>query len=232
MWKQCRTCNGSGWVGPRTDLGRPLGIRGGGPCRKCQGKGGFDDGWQEKSCSGCGSTIRYRADWSNIPQYCSSCRNRDLFKSCANPHCGGQVRYKVFWDNVPDFCQCKGWYEKRCENPRCSTSIRVHSRWDNPPKYCEVCRQDQFKPCATRGCSEQVRFRVYWDNPPEYCETCKKLGGRHRDPWKDPRNRVEEWIAQSTGQINQKIVSGPDAGIHRFYNPKQRRSGQTGTERF
>ena len=52
-----------------------------------------------------------------------------------------------------------------------------------------------------------------------------------RDPFKDDRNRVEYWRNRRTGQQNQKIVEGPDAGVHRYSDPRTGRTGQTGPER-
>lgn len=56
------------------------------------------------------------------------------------------------------------------------------------------------------------------------------------DPFNDPRNRVEQWINRDKDgrpvQINQRIVLGPDTGIHRFYDIRNRRSGETGVTRF
>lgn len=31
--------------------------------------------WAEKNCKACGSVIRYRIDWSHIPNYCKSCKS-------------------------------------------------------------------------------------------------------------------------------------------------------------
>ena len=51
-----------------------------------------------------------------------------------------------------------------------------------------------------------------------------------KDPFQDDRNRVKSW-PNKDGQTNQKIIEGPDTGVHRFYDPEHNRSGQTGTER-
>jgi hypothetical protein len=51
------------------------------------------------------------------------------------------------------------------------------------------------------------------------------------DPWQNPDNTVAQWT-DSDGQINQKIVSGPDEGLHRYYDPANNyRTGQTGYDR-
>ncbi len=56
----------------------------------------------------------------------------------------------------------------------------------------------------------------------------------YSDPFQNPENKVEQWITDKgpdEGKINQKIVSGPDRGVHRFITPSGR-TGQTGITRF
>lgn len=140
MAKPCGKCGGSGWVGPRSDLGKALGFSSGGPCRICGGSG-EDKRWGEKTCRGCYNTIEYRYDWTNVPDYCSDCR-QDKYKQCANPHCNGSVRYKVFWDRIPDYCQtCKGMYTSRCANPKCGQLVKNHVEADRPKTHCNSCFQ-------------------------------------------------------------------------------------------
>lgn len=63
------------------------------------------------------------------------------------------------------------------------------------------------------------------------------------DPFKDPVETIrnsKEWITtkgnlikvytSKTGQVNYEIFSGPDRGLHRFYDPNNQREGQTGVE--
>jgi len=52
------------------------------------------------------------------------------------------------------------------------------------------------------------------------------------NPFDNPANVVEQWTHPKTGQVNQKIVSGPDRGVHRFVDPQTGRTGQTGVSRF
>lgn len=52
------------------------------------------------------------------------------------------------------------------------------------------------------------------------------------DPFENPANEVHQWTHSVTGQVNQKVVAGPDKGVHRFYVPGTGRSGQTGITRF
>ncbi|MBP9820340.1 hypothetical protein KBC79_06435 [Candidatus Woesebacteria bacterium] len=75
--------------------------------------------WREKSCPGvlgyCGNTIKYRTDWSNIPDLCQKCKDekkarRDswLEKACATPNCSNVIKYKKEWEHPPSFCaDCK-----------------------------------------------------------------------------------------------------------------------------
>jgi len=48
-------------------------------------------------------------------------------------------------------------------------------------------------------------------------------------PYDDPDNKVVDWISQ-TGQFNQKVVEGPDAGLHRGYDPDRCRSFEAGPD--
>lgn len=52
-----------------------------------------------------------------------------------------------------------------------------------------------------------------------------------QNPFKKPENVVETWRNQTTGQINQKIIKGPDKDVHRYGNPQNGRTGQTGNQR-
>ena len=51
------------------------------------------------------------------------------------------------------------------------------------------------------------------------------------DPFGNPDNRVVDWTTRGTGQYNQKVVNGPDRGVHRGYVPGRGRTFQTGTDR-
>lgn len=172
MAKTCSNCNGSGWYGPRTDLGRSLGYKSGGPCRRCGGSG-LDPHWSEKPCRCCGSYFEYNIGWSNIPDYCESCRAWK-YKPCANKHCHGTVKFKAFWDKVSDYCECKGWYEIKCPNSHCNGTIRINSSWDNPPKFCKECKGWYEKPCANHDCSNTVRFHSEWSVRDVLCDSCKE----------------------------------------------------------
>jgi len=221
MARTCYRCKGRGWVGYKAQT----------LCPVCGGTR-EDPNWGDRTCRLCSTVFEYNRNWKNHPEYCDFHR-QDQYKSCANPHCSGTIRYKAFWDNIPDYCQqCKGWYTMTCQNPHCGQQFQAHCKWTDPPKYCKSCKGWYEKDCATKGCSDKVRIHCEWNRPSEYCETCKKLGGKNRDPWQDPRNRIEPWVNKETGQMNQKIVSGPDTGLHRYYDKARRRSGQTGTERF
>jgi hypothetical protein len=56
------------------------------------------------------------------------------------------------------------------------------------------------------------------------------------DPFENPANKIDEpWFNRDSDgrivQINQKIVEGPDRGIHRYYDIVNNRSGYTGITR-
>ena len=186
-------------------------------------------GWYEIKCVSCYQYFRINDQWDNKPEYCPSCREWKE-RNCANRHCNGKVRYKEFWDNKPDYCTCKGWYEARCGNSNCRNSISVHSSWSNIPEYCKDCNSWHEKACATSGCTEKVSYKPLWSNPPDYCDTCRKLGGSRRDPWKDPRNAVEQIGPNASGVWGQKIMSGPDKGLHRGYDPDKIREFEAGKD--
>lgn len=88
-----------------------------------------DDKWQEKPCpglkgeSGCSSrnTIRYRTDWSRIPDLCPACIAKIKEKKAENaakwqekpcPGLRGEsgcasrstIKYRTDWDRIPDIC--------------------------------------------------------------------------------------------------------------------------------
>ncbi len=45
-------------------------------------------------------------------------------------------------------------------------------------------------------------------------------------------NHIKSWYSKTQNQFNLKIVSGPDQGIHRYYNYDTLHQGQTGVENF
>ncbi len=216
MAKLCGKCGGSGWYGPRTDLGKALGYGSGGPCRACDGSG-YDKRWGEKSCKGCSNTIEYRYDWSNVPEYCPSCR-ADQYKACENTHCNGTVRYKKFWDRIPDYCQnCKGWYEKECENRHCHGSIRVHATWTNIPKYCKECKGWYEIPCEE--CGNPAKTHCDWTHPARWCDECKQKGVGKKG-W---TTKTQDGYERTYPQHNLK---DKDTWDHTYYDPLNQRSGK------
>lgn len=54
-------------------------------------------------------------------------------------------------------------------------------------------------------------------------------GPRGQDPFNNPDNRVVDWTDQN-GQQNQKVVDGPDEGLHRGYDPNRNRSFEAGPD--
>ncbi len=249
MARTCYRCKGRRWIGYKAQTPCPVcKTTGEDPnwgdktCRLCSTVFEYNQNWknipdycdyhrksQYKGCKGCSATIEYKPFWDNIPDYCQNCRGWKE-KPCSNSHCHGTIRYKVFWDHIPDFCQqCKGWYTVTCQNSHCGQQFQAHCKWTDPPKYCKSCKGWHEKVCATLNCGEKVRIHCEWTRPPDYCETCKKLGGRRRDPWMDPRNRIER-RTDVEGRIHEKIVQGPDTGAHRGYDPSKQRGFEAGKD--
>lgn len=56
----------------------------------------------------------------------------------------------------------------------------------------------------------------------------------YANPFENPENEIVQWITDKgpdKGKINQKIIAGPDRGVHRFVTPSGR-TGQSGITRF
>jgi len=142
MAKQCGKCHGTGWWGSRFDIGSNAR---GGPCRACNGTG-YDQRWGTTHCKHCGNTIDYRYDWSNIPEYCQSCR-QPKYSACKG--CGRLIEYKVYWSSIPEYCrECKEWKIKSCKG--CGAEIRYKSYWERVPEICQQCK----KMASRRGVEE------------------------------------------------------------------------------
>ena len=73
-----------------------------------------DAHWHEKTCKRCGKTIRYRDDWSHVPNYCKECkekfdeekRQREKLrreKPCRG--CGKTIVYYADWEHIPNYCK-------------------------------------------------------------------------------------------------------------------------------
>lgn len=50
-----------------------------------------------------------------------------------------------------------------------------------------------------------------------------------REWWTTTGNHIKVWTDRD-GQINYEIFSGPDRGLHKFYDPEHRREGITGIQ--
>mgnify|MGYP001788521073 CR=1 FL=1 len=74
--KKCPKCKGTGQFNPSSSSG---GSHSGGSSHQNQPK--KESAWREKSCPGysgyCGTTIKYRTDWDNIPNLCPSCKQKE-----------------------------------------------------------------------------------------------------------------------------------------------------------
>lgn len=92
-----------------------------------------ESAWREKTCPGapgqyCGNTVKYRTDWSNIPTYCESCRNREFVKNCSITGCDHKITYKLSYTNIRDVC---GRCFKEMERGR-------------QPRVCQICGKVMF----------------------------------------------------------------------------------------
>ncbi len=189
-------------------------------CGKCKGSGwwgsrfdlgpGKNRGGPCRMCNGTG----YDNRWAE--KYCLNCSNT--------------IEYRLDRSNVPNYCQnCRRDQYKTCANPHCGGTVHYKIFWDKIPDYCQQCKGWFEKQCLTSGCTEKVRIHCEWTHQPGYCQTCKKLGGRNRDPWMDPRNRIERWT-DVEGRVHEKIVQGPDTNAHRGYDPNKQREFEAGKD--
>ena len=84
-------------------------------------KAAEDAHWHEKSCQGCGTTIRYRDDWSHVPNYCKECKakfdaekkyRKRLRREKPCKGCGALIVYYEDWDHIPNYCkECKDSFQ-------------------------------------------------------------------------------------------------------------------------
>lgn len=78
--------------------------------------------WHEKDCKSCGAKIRYRDDWSHIPNYCKECkekfdaekqRKEQLRREKPCKACGSTIVYYEDWNHIPNYCkECKANFTK------------------------------------------------------------------------------------------------------------------------
>ena len=70
--------------------------------------------WHEKNCQRCGVVIRYRDDWSHVPNYCKKCkaefdaekqRRERLRREKPCKGCGAVIVYYEDWDHIPNYCK-------------------------------------------------------------------------------------------------------------------------------
>ncbi len=87
-----------------------------------------NDKWKEKTCLGCSRTIKYNTDWSDVPNYCKDCGNKELEKPCSIRGCDRKVKYKPTWKNIPDKCG------------RCHKETEA----GNTPRLCDNCQKVMF----------------------------------------------------------------------------------------
>lgn len=77
-------------------------------------KAAEDPHWLEKSCQGCGTTIRYRDNWSHVPNFCKECKAKfdaekkyreRLRREKPCKGCGATIVYYEDWDHIPNYCK-------------------------------------------------------------------------------------------------------------------------------
>lgn len=104
--------------------------------------------WRETTCKRCGTTIRYRIDWSRIPDLCKPCREYEKAQwaetTCKS--CGKAIRYKRDWSHIPNLCkECKerdaaNWREAICRV--CGKPFRYRIDWAHIPTVCKPCKEE------------------------------------------------------------------------------------------
>jgi hypothetical protein len=129
--------------------------------------------------------IKYKAEWSNPPQYCDTCKNKEFEKSCSTYGCDRTIKYKLFYKDIPDKCgRCKKELER-----------------GSTPRQCDTCRKLMFvqpgKNYTTcRDCNEIKR-----------AEQDKKQVEQHEALRRSVQGRRISAYASSIGQFAQSLVS-------------------------
>ena len=180
---ECRTCGGTGtnhkfWVENcrrcYCEITYPV-DKGGNPpqyCASCraQMKAERDAKWRTKPCGECGCELKYNVDWTNIPNYCPSCKEKKRLerekqqakwreKSCKN--CGATIKYNIDWHQIPELCKSciakakAKWKEKPCQ--RCQTTIKYHVDWQRIPDLCKQCAE-KARARPEKNYNENTRF--------------------------------------------------------------------------
>lgn len=185
-----------------------------------------NSGWLEKYCPGasgqgyCGNTIRYKSNWSDPPQYCDTCKNKEFEKLCANSSygCDRKIKYKVFWKDIPNKCgRCKkeeerGSYPRKCDS--CGGIMFVGA--GKAYTTCFDCNQrkqaEQHK--ARRHNVPGRSINVYANTPTELTHALLhyvnssddiffvELGGMLREMWKLPPKERGKLADQAANRGN------------------------------
>jgi len=95
--------------------------------------------WREKSCPGygssyCGTTIKYRTDWDNIPTLCGECKQKE--KNANKPQREKTQLPERERTERPQ--QTSDWREKTCAEPGCYNTVRYNVTWAKPPSLCST----------------------------------------------------------------------------------------------
>ena len=137
-----------------------------------------NNSWRYTTCQSCGRQIKYHVDWTNVPNLCKDCLEKEKAKwrtkSCNN--CGNTIRYNVDWTNVPNLCKdClekekAKWRTKSCNN--CGNTIKYNIDWTNVPSLCNNCKLS-YKEAICVDCHEKFIFdkRLYPNR--KRCDSCK-----------------------------------------------------------
>jgi hypothetical protein len=145
-----------------------------------------------KTCAqyGCDNTIKYKIGWTDVSDYCGSCRNKRQ-KGFSSSICPGVNAFgcgKVVWSPPGKrYTHCREcserkrvaaaekWKTKSCNG--CGGEIRYNVDWSKVPEYCKECNKWQYKVCASPNCNNQIKFKKYWSHPPKFCDMCKSKPG-------------------------------------------------------
>ena len=152
------------------------------------------------------SWIEYRIDWSNIPEYCQTCRNTEYTKTCAQSGCGRTIRYKKTWSNIPNYC-------KRCQTKRdqgytpgtclsCGTLT-----WSPPGKIHQFCFDHKPVKPRFRHESNQSENRRFWnacraaglgkEETRDASKDFHNLWGNERMSFEEIKSWAEDWQEQN-----------------------------------
>jgi hypothetical protein len=158
----------------------------------------------EKRCAGpgCYNYIKYKAEWSNPPQYCDTCKNKEFEKACSTYGCDRKIKYKLFYKDIPDKCgRCKKELERGSTPRSCDTcgNLMFVQRGKNYTT-CRDCneRKQVEQHEALRRSVQGQRISTYASSMDQFARGLVsyinssddvffvELGGEARKAWKMP----------------------------------------------